>query len=148
MINRFSTDSLKRQGAKKSVQYTEGRFINTFQNSSGTEKATQSASITLSDNTLVSGSIYVEDYHVALAFFCNNGTSVVSAETMALIAIDSAKLKNVTIAEFLNDFQSEKVNLDSYAHVYMNLLRPVTSQTSILLTNDNSSCYRKRDLLL
>jgi hypothetical protein len=149
MINRFSTDILKRQGARKNVQYQDGKFVNTFQNSSGSEKATQPASVTLSDITLTPGSLSVEDYHSALAYFLQHGSSETAAQAMALVAIDSAKFRGIPINKVLySTNSSDYVDMDLYAHVYMNLFRANSSRTTILVTNDNTASYRSRELLI
>lgn len=148
MTNRFSTDILKRQGSRKRVRQIQDRFVNTFQSTFGNDKALELANVALSDKTLVGGQLKWNDFYAAKSFFNRRGLSESSAITMALLMIDVAKFADVGVMKIIEPLAAQDevlFNLETYAT--LNFYRTPSSKQNLMVENDNSKSYRKRNIL-
>ena len=148
MATRFSTEIIKRQGVRKSVKNIEDKFVNTFQESLGGERAGDAASFLLSSKRLQPGAINSEQYQVARSFFNARGLSETSATTLALLMLDVAKITGVTVMRVLEPLsENEDLIFDYATYVQMNYFRPSSSQQGLLDINDNSQSLRSRIII-
>lgn len=146
--SRFSTEIVKRQGSRKRVKVIEDKFVNTFQDTLGSDSAVQAASLILSSKKLQTGAINSEQYEVAQSFFNRQGLSETFAISMALVMLDVAKISGVSVMKVLEPLEgNNELLLDYQTYVQMNFFRPVSSKQGILNINDNSKSLRSRNIL-
>ncbi len=148
MAERFSTQFLKQQGARRKTVEDAGRLVNTFQDRKGFEHALNAANTALMDKTLVSSSLNSEQYFFAKSFFQQRGLTETTAATMAVLSMDAAKIMEVSVMVFLEPMRKNPdANLDFEAYVAANLFRPNSSQQTYLLQKENVNSLRSRDIL-
>lgn len=148
MTNRFSTDILKRQGSRKRVRQIQDRFLNTFQDSFGSDKAIELGSVALSDKKLTGGQLKWNDYYTAKSYFNSTGLSDTNSTTMALLMIDVAKLLDRSIESVIEPFQNgDGLLFDSTTYAALNYYRTPSSKQNVMVRNNNSDSYRRRNII-
>lgn len=148
MTNRFSTDILKRLGSRERTKQVGDKFINTFQESFGSDFGKEHSSVALSDKTLVGGQLSWDDYYSAKSFFNTKGVSETNAITMALLMIDVSKFSGISVMKLLEPIANDsQVMLDLELYAIINLYRPKSSKQNVLVRNNNKKSFRRRNIL-
>lgn len=148
MAERFSTQFIKQQGARRNTIESGGKFVNTFQDARGFEHALNSATVALADKNLVTSSLNSEQYFYAKSFYEKRGTTELTAITLAVLSLDAAKIRGVSVMRFLEPMKhSDNKSMDFESFVAANLFRPASSQQSFLVAKTNDDSHRSRDIL-
>ena len=148
MAERFSTQFIKQQGARRNTVEDDGKFVNTFQDSKGFEQALNAATTALTDKTLVTSSLNSEQYFYAKSFYEGRGATEPTAITLAVLSMDAAKIKGESVMKFLEPMRLDyNGTMDFESIVAANLFRPKSSQQSYLVAKTNDNSYRSRDIL-
>lgn len=144
MTTRFSRENYKRQGSMRRVVNVSDEFVSTFARSLGAEKSAEVSSIIFGSDQLSTGAVNPDLFGVTKAFFETRGQSKSSAETLAILFIDAARIAGVTVFSLLDDVKVGKIKLDGETTVLSNMLRHPSAKSRELRTNTNYNCLRKR----
>lgn len=148
MAERFSTQFIKQQGARRKTVSEGGKLVNTFQDSKGFEKSVNAAFVALTDKKLVTSSLNSEQYFYAKSFFQTRGSSETTAITLAVLSMDAAKIQGVSVMKFLEPLRTNSENRKNFeSFVAINFFRPTSSKQAFLVQKTNDGSFRSRDII-
>ena len=137
MARRFSRSSVDYRGSARRNIKQGDRVVSRFQQSTGRERANEPDFDLMAQTGLQTGSISRNDFDIAVAYYVQRGSEQADARTMALLAIDTAKMNNTSIYNILDD-SKDTVSFAPDIYKDMNLLRSPSNQTDSVLSVDNS----------
>lgn len=132
--NRLSTQLLQQRGAQKKIVLQSGKLVNTFVGGSGSEQAPAPSSVLSSKGNLSIAEVSVERFYVVRSHFQKRGSSLLAAETMALLILDTAKALEVSPMSLLTESETNKLTLPISAYATLNKLRVPSDQQGVVET--------------
>ena len=144
-IGRYSTQLINQSGAEKSVVLQDGTFKNDYTYAQGREFFPSSDSVNLSDAVLEKGSANTNIFSAVFGYFQSRGSSEPSARTMALAAIDTAKILKISPISIL-DYNSSNASIKSEYLTYFNRVRSLSSPQDKFSNSVNSDSLMARKI--
>lgn len=147
-VNRVSTSLVRYLGAEVSARSTRGSLRNTVKAGQGSEIVSPADAQRVFNTGLTPASVNVNEFTAARGYFENRGATPLAAKAMALVMVDSAKARGVSVMKLLDGSDTQKIKLlESETYNYINQLRDGTSQLSGSKAVDNRTSVRARYLL-
>jgi len=147
-MHRSGSEALEQFGATRTTVTSGNSMLNSFANSTGAEMFFNAANSALSSSGLVTSSLNSEAFFYAKGFFMRHGAPEPTAITMALIALDAAKVMGVSVVRALEPLAGTTGLVLSFeTYVTANIFRPASSKQTYLVAKQNSNSYRAREIM-
>lgn len=148
MANRNSARLLSNLGAEIFATEGGGSFKNVVKNGQGGERTPGAGLARFQGQQVESASIHIAEYQLAQAHLQRRGAAPLAINTMALVLLDVAKAKGVSILTLLDSATPEQLSLlEAETYRFVNLLREKTSYLTGANPINNAQSYRARYLL-
>jgi hypothetical protein len=137
---RYSTESLKLNGANKVAKLVDGIVSTVYTNSTGTEPAIPvDGQLSYNETSFISPN----NYGVLYSYFISKGSSDVHAKSQVLLALDVCKQEGISVIEFVSK-QYSLYDDDKFLD-YQNNVRTDSLKVGKLSTNliSESKIYRQ-----
>lgn len=144
-VGRYSSQFLRKLGAQKKVQEVDGQLTNTFQYNRDLEVDLPVGSTLLGNPDLEPASTRNELFYAIQAYYQSRGASVANAQTMTLLAFDTASVLNLNPYEIIEDPLDQRTSYVSVAYSYLNLFRTPSDEQNLVsdITNSRSRLGRQ-----
>lgn len=144
---RISSDFLERRGVELVTKKIRGGIVADPKNSTAYVRSVEAANVILANQQLSSATVNHNDFFYAKAYFKRNGVSESNSSVMALITIDVARIQKKSIQMLIHELEQNGVMFDFQTYLYMNLVRPLSAQMSILVPQTTEDSYRSRYII-
>ena len=147
-VNRVSTSLVRYLGAEVSARNTRGSLRNIVKSGQGSEIVSPADAPRASNLNLTNASVNIAEFDAARGYFENRGAAPLAAKSMALVMVDVAKAKSVSVMKLLDGSDTQSIKLlEADTYNYINQLRDGTSQLSGSNSTNNNTSVRARYLL-
>lgn len=142
------SESLQRRGVSHVPELVNGRIVNSFKNSFGTDVYNQVDSVMAAGSLPAPVSLRWSDYYITKSVIEKAGISDISAEVFALIFVSIAKARGISVRVLVDQIvKKDRMALDLEMYVLFNLFRSPSEQQNFLYDNDNRSSYRRKNIV-
>ena len=145
---RNSTRLLNNLGAEIFATVGGTSFKNVVRNGQGGERTPGAALDRFQGQQVTSATIHIAEFEIAQAHLQRRGAAPLAIKTMALVLLDVAKAKGISIMTLLDTATPEQLSLlEAETYRFVNLLREKTSQLTGVSAVNNAASLRARYLL-
>lgn len=141
-IKRYSTSSLANNGANIKIAETSGGLVTSYQNFTGEQPIIPTDGITTFN---APEAISPNRYSYLLSFFMSRGFSKLTAETMILVTLDTAKGLGISPIELVQS-NANTISFTDEQYNIQNRYRTDQLKMGNMVLNDNSNSRINRNI--